>query len=75
MSKSTFTSYVKSPHLSAVIEDQGISCEEKIQMIKGLIDGKKLSLLRSGEATTPNVGNNDTAATATASANASNGNE
>ena len=50
MSRSTQTSYIKSPHLTAVIEDHGISCEEKIEKIKGLIDGKKLSLLKSGEA-------------------------
>ena len=75
MSKSTFTSYVKSPHLSAVIEDQSTSCEEKISKIKGLIDGKKLSLLRSGEAINTNVGNNDAAAAATATANATTGNE
>ena len=50
MSRSTQTSYIKSPHLTAVIEDQGISCEEKLEKIKGLIDGKKLSLLKSGEA-------------------------
>ena len=50
MSRSTQTSYIKSPHLTAVIDDTGISCEQKIERIKGLIDGKKLSLLKSGEA-------------------------
>ena len=50
MSRSTQTSYIKSPHLTAVIDDTGISCEQKLERIKGLIDGKKLSLLKSGEA-------------------------
>ena len=50
MSRSTQTSYIKSPHLTAVIDDTGISCEQKIERIKGLINGKKLSLLKSGEA-------------------------
>ena len=50
MSKTTHTSYVKSPHLTAVLEDGSISCEAKLEKIKGLIDGKKLSLLKSGDA-------------------------
>ena len=50
MSRSTQTSCIKSPHLTAVIDDTGISCEQKLERIKGLIDGKKLSLLKSGEA-------------------------
>ena len=62
MTSSTPTSYVKSPFLKSVIEEEGISCEEKIEKIKGLIDGKKLSLLKSGQTTSgssePNI--NDT---------------
>ena len=50
MSRSTQTSYIKSPHLTAVIEDEGKTCEQKLERIKALIDGKKLSLLKSGEA-------------------------
>ena len=46
------TSYVKSPFLKSVIEEEGTSCEEKIEKIKGLVDGKKLSLLKSGQTAT-----------------------
>ena len=49
MSSGTPTPYVKSPFLKAVIEEEGISCEEKVEKIKGLIEGKKLSLLKSGQ--------------------------
>ena len=49
MTSSNYTSYIKSPFLKAVIEEEGISCEEKIEKIKGLIEGKKLSLLKSGQ--------------------------
>ena len=49
MSSTNPTSYVKSPFLKSVIDEEGTSCEEKIEKIKGLVEGKKLSLLKSGQ--------------------------
>ena len=49
MSSTNPTSYVKSPFLKSVLEEEGTSCEEKIEKIKGLVEGKKLSLLKSGQ--------------------------
>lgn len=49
MSSTNPTSYVKSPFLKTVLEEEGTSCEEKIEKIKGLVEGKKLSLLKSGQ--------------------------
>ena len=44
------TAYVKSPQLKAIIDQEGISCEEKLERITKLAEGKKLSLLPSGQA-------------------------
>ena len=49
MSSTNPTSYVKSPFLKSVLDEEGTSCEEKIEKIKGLVEGKKLSLLKSGQ--------------------------
>ena len=49
MSSTNPTSYVKSPFLKTVLDEEGTSCEEKIEKIKGLVEGKKLSLLKSGQ--------------------------
>ena len=65
-SRSTQTSYIKSPHLTAVIEDAGITCEQKLERIKALIDGKKLSLLKSGEAIKSKLDNNESSSNAVA---------
>ena len=66
MSSSTPTSYVKTPFLKSVLEEDGISCEAKIEKIKALVDGKKLSLLKSGQTTS--------GSSEPISSNASNGN-
>ena len=52
MSSTNPTSYVKSPFLKSVLDEEGTSCEEKIEKIKGLVEGKKLSLLKSGQSAT-----------------------
>lgn len=43
------TVYVKIPQLRAVIDQPEVSCEEKLEQIKKLADGKKLSLLQPGQ--------------------------
>ena len=48
MSKS-HRAYLKAPQVLSVIEDNNVSCEQKIERIKNLLDGKPLSVLPSGQ--------------------------
>ena len=43
------TAYVKIPQLRAVIDQPEVSCEEKLEQVKKLADGKKLPLLQPGQ--------------------------
>ena len=43
------TAYVKIPQLRAVIDQPEVSCEEKLEQVKKLADGKKLTLLQPGQ--------------------------
>ena len=52
-----YRGYVKKPHLNEIISNDGIPCEQKLEQIKLLAEGKKLSVLPSGE--TPILVDND----------------
>ena len=41
--------YLKAPQVVSIIEQDGLSCEQKLESIKNLLDGKKLSVLPSGQ--------------------------
>ena len=43
------TPYLKTPHVLKIINNEGVSCEEKLANIKNLIDGNKLKIAKSGE--------------------------
>ena len=43
------TPYLKTPHVLRIINNESVSCEEKLENIKNLIDGNKLKIAKSGE--------------------------
>lgn len=53
------TAYVKTPQLKAVIEQNDISCEEKLDQIQKLTEGKKLTLLQPGQSPPTSTTAND----------------
>ena len=43
------TNYLKTPHVLKIINKADVTCEEKLDSIRNLIDGKRLKVLPSGE--------------------------